>query len=382
MIPLQKQWKDHMASTAGEGKDAHKVVPDAFAFTERLIATNPRYFQAFPMLKNRFDNLKNKSYLAHEFFNSDWTPLAFSNMSDQMDDAKLSFAASADFIELVPAVNVTKEQGVFLDETSDPKLRQSLYDIMVNQTFRKDLWIKGTIQAQSHEIKSGILDLRVMLLTPIQDVELKAKGHLGTVDLADKIYTPVLSAMNSHEIMTVEQLHLATRPLGIAVNSLFEVVTLLGSKGDVTFVQSDEVFAKAYPQTRTHNRNIMYKSKGGNSIHTLASPVSGGGHTVKRFEQLFLLAMEDGFSTAIELSTCTWRILDYSGQRLLKDGKALETVDENLDELYPVHFKTRKSFGDMIRKLSDTSSHKTSQLLGTSSFKNPSMAVQKSLNVA
>ena len=50
--------------------------------------------------------------------------------------------------------------------------------------------------------------------------------------------------------------------------------------------------------------------------------------------------------------------------------------------VYPAHVRTRKSFGDMTRKLSDTSSHKSPQFLGTSSFRNPSMASQNSLKVA
>ena len=50
--------------------------------------------------------------------------------------------------------------------------------------------------------------------------------------------------------------------------------------------------------------------------------------------------------------------------------------------IYPVHVRTRKSLGDMMRKLSDTSSHKSTRFLGTSSFMNPSMAAQNSLKVA
>ena len=58
-------------------------------------------------------------------------------------------------------------------------------------------------------------------------------------------------------------------------------------------------------------------------------------------------------------------------------------VKEKIEDLvYPAHVRTRKSFGDMTRKLSDTSSHKSPQFLGTSSFRNPSMASQNSLKVA
>ena len=66
-----------------------------------------------------------------------------------------------------------------------------------------------------------------------------------------------------------------------------------------------------------------------------------------------------------------------------QDGKCvfLSSGSEAI-ELYSVHVRTRKSLGDMMRKLSDTSSHRSPQFLGTSSFKKPSIAVQNSLNVA
>ena len=60
----------------------------------------------------------------------------------------------------------------------------------------------------------------------------------------------------------------------------------------------------------------------------------------------------------------------------------LTSEPENPLVIYPAHVRTRKSFGDMTRKLSDTSSHKSPQFLGTSSFRNPSMASQNSLKVA
>ena len=65
------------------------------------------------------------------------------------------------------------------------------------------------------------------------------------------------------------------------------------------------------------------------------------------------------------------------------DGPAnLVTAISAAMKVYPAHVRTRKSFGDMTRKLSDTSSHKSPQFLGTSSFRNPSMASQNSLKVA
>ena len=77
------------------------------------------------------------------------------------------------------------------------------------------------------------------------------------------------------------------------------------------------------------------------------------------------------------------------GQQLRYLRRNLGHIEAMLDilpgqkiPLYPVHVRTRNPLGDMIRKLSDTSSHKPPQFLGTSSFKKPSIVVQNSLNVA
>ena len=48
--------------------------------------------------------------------------------------------------------------------------------------------------------------------------------------------------------------------------------------------------------------------------------------------------------------------------------------------VYPVHPRIRKSFGLMMRKLSETSSHKVCQFFGTSSRRKFSIASQKSRN--
>ena len=99
--------------------------------------------------------------------------------------------------------------------------------------------------------------------------------------------------------------------------------------------------------------------------------------------------IDTGFGSTVTGNTAT------GNQRGLTTGEgstvAHNTVTNNVVGIdasnnsaliYPAHVRTRKSFGDMTRKLSDTSSHKSPQFLGTSSFRNPSMASQNSLKVA
>ena len=54
---------------------------------------------------------------------------------------------------------------------------------------------------------------------------------------------------------------------------------------------------------------------------------------VPRFHQLFLLALQLGKKSEAEQAAFTWGLLSAQGQRGVKDGKVLETPEENIAEL-------------------------------------------------
>lgn len=77
----------------------------------------------------------------------------------------------------------------------------------------------------------------------------------------------------------------------------------------------------------------MLKARASADIAYLASPVTGGGFMVSRFAQLFVMAIQQGKKQPIEWAQFAWNILASQGQRILKEGKPLETPEENLAEL-------------------------------------------------
>ena len=61
--------------------------------------------------------------------------------------------------------------------------------------------------------------------------------------------------------------------------------------------------------------------------------MSGGGIWVARFEQLFLRALRHGREKPEDLAKEAWSVLAKEGQQIIKDGKALESAEDNLNEL-------------------------------------------------
>jgi hypothetical protein len=54
---------------------------------------------------------------------------------------------------------------------------------------------------------------------------------------------------------------------------------------------------------------------------------------VPRFQQLFLLARAQGRKQPQEWASFCWQIVSAQGQRLIKDGKPLQGLEENVAEL-------------------------------------------------
>ncbi|MCX7171985.1 MAG: class I SAM-dependent methyltransferase [Proteobacteria bacterium] len=125
-------------------------------------------------------------------------------------------------------------------------------------------------------------------------------------------------------------LHETTRDF--MVNQQFRRDYLVGA-GPLLTVQDDATTTKVRKRTDKLNAVLCGKARGGNDVNFLASPVTGGGISVSRVQQLFLLALAEGKKQPAEWPEHVWRILVMQGHRALKDGKALESAEENLAEL-------------------------------------------------
>ncbi len=86
--------------------------------------------------------------------------------------------------------------------------------------------------------------------------------------------------------------------------------------------------------TRQFNTAIMKRARFSTELGQLASPVTGGGVSVARFSQLFLLAAQEGDE---DPARYVWDLLSGQGHRLIKEGKIIEDAEGNMAELKSLH---------------------------------------------
>lgn len=333
--PIRHLMTEHADVFANEGQGVVNRVNGALEFTEKLLATSPIYTRVNPNVAERFKTIKEQKrhYLAHEYFNRDWHPMHFGTMADWLAPAKLSYACSANYIEHIDALNLTAEQQAFMKEITDPMFRETVRDFMVNQQFRKDYWVKGARKLDSVEHALAWRQERVLLVTHRTDIVLEVKGALGESVMSEAIYTPILDFLSDHKPRTIGQVEQGVVGAGLTFAQIIEAFTILAGAGHLVSSQNEAVFAKVRKSTDKLNTCLIEKARSHGEISYLASPVTGGGININRFQQLFLLALSQGKKQPAEWAQQTWQILALQGQKILKEGKALESAEENIAEL-------------------------------------------------
>jgi SAM-dependent methyltransferase len=333
--PMRHLLSEHAETIGADGQGIISRVRNALEFSEKLLAVNPAFARANPQIAERLKSIKgqDQTYLAHEYFNREWEPMHFSTMAKWLTGAKLNFACSANFLDHFDFLNLTNEQQAFLGEITDPMFRETTRDFIVNQQFRRDYWVKGARKLSASERAEQCRDLKMVLVTPRVEVPTKVSAVLGEASLNEAVYSPILDLLADHRPQSVREIEEALTNKGIGLPHIVQAITILAGAGHLTMAQDAAIAAQVKKQTDQLNRYFMRKARGTNDIGYLASPVTGGGVSVNRFQQLFLLAGTEGMESPDEWAKYAWQILSAENQRVLKDGKALESAEQNLAEL-------------------------------------------------
>ena len=332
--PLRQLMNDHFETLGSEGGGVVSRIDSALEFAHQLLESNPRYLKINPSMEERLKTIREqkREYLAHEFFNRDWNPMYFSELAKSLTDIRLDYVASANLLDRVDVVNLSEDQRKLLDSIPNRMLRETARDFMFNQQFRRDYWIKGARQLTKYEQVRQQRELEVVLITHPSDIELKVTGVAGEAKLQEGVYNPLIELLQGQKVMRLGDLHESLASKNIAFGTILEATMILAAKGYLSPVAKHKG-AITRDATRKLNTYLMDYALSSPDITFLASPITGGGIKVGRFEQMFLRSRAQGKKTSDEWARDAWATLAQQGERLLKDGTVLDTEEKNLLEL-------------------------------------------------
>ncbi|CAB3807412.1 hypothetical protein LMG28690_06797 [Paraburkholderia caffeinilytica] len=251
MLPVRELMNCHFQASAR--LNAHSGVPAetqarthiaaALDFVKTVVATQPGYAVVNPQLDERVDALckENTHYLAHEYFNRDWQPMTFSQVTSSLAASGLTYDCSADYRDHVDEINLNPAQCA-------------------------------------------------LLALPRASVLLTVRGALGEATLPESSYGPILDALASHQPARLAVIENSVRGVGITFPFIVKAVTLLAGAGVLLNVQDEAHVDLARPSSDRLNAAICEQALQHGDVQFLVSPVSGSGVFIPRVPQLFLLA--------------------------------------------------------------------------------------------
>lgn len=323
-------------------------IDHALAKIQGLFDTNSMYARVNPMLKERFEGVRKQSrpYIAHEYFNRDWTIFYHTEVAAELRGAKLDYATTVEVFEHLDYFNLSAEQQTLLQETGNPDHREVMRDFITNRQFRRDLYVKGRLPLDASERMARLMAMRFVLTTPDDGIQRNVLTPLGKLALTSDVFDPLIAAL-ARGPRTLAQLVEDDALRALAHTAIVEAITVLIGQNHVQPCLPPAGDAERAKSTAAFNTAVMERALRGGDLQFVASPLTGGGYQIGRFEQLFLLAEQRQLDPAAFVAEC----LAARGEVLVRNGQALTSPEENLAHLRERHEAFRQRIMPILRQL-------------------------------
>ena len=291
-----------------------QLLGNAVALFQRLKNGNAALFEAMPGLAGRIDGLKElaPAYLVQEYLHSNWTPLWFSDVADEMRAAKLDFVASATLPEnLLPAMLPDPLKAV-IAEVADPMAQQDVIDCAINQSFRRDLLARG--RRRRFQAAPGAADLIVHPLQRPQGETVAIKTSFGEFTLKAQIYAPIFDALENGPKKIGELLGQQNQ------SNVLQALILLAHGGHVAILRDAP---REFASAQRFNRACAAAVLTGAPYNYLAAPAIGSAVAARDVDLMLLGLKDQGFARG-ELGDKLIEALGRLGRKLLRDGQPVE----------------------------------------------------------
>ena len=308
-------------------------VEEALKFTEKIISKPQGYFQRVPDVKQIFENTKkhNHDYLAHEYFNRDWICMYFNEVAEMFQAAKVDFACTAELLEKREKYLFPADYIEFLNTIENPIMREQVKDYFFNRQFRKDISVRGGIKISPIVRMKNIIATTYVLndKNPLpKTINVMRTAINLNETFSEKLYE--YFAADNFRPKNFEEFSKKNPEFSLA--SLEEMLVILVYAGKISPCQNEDTVKKVEKPCHSLNKYICERAKYADEIQFLASPVTGGGIVLNRFERIFIAAIFDGLNNVEEIAKYTWKVFQSQGQSLISNGKPLTTAEENIAE--------------------------------------------------
>lgn len=332
MAPVQRLMKEFETRMCSPTKSSKDKVSESLDFINKFTASDPMLTKVNTQIGLRLEQLKSQdpTYLAHEYFNSNWNPMYFTETAELLNGAKLQFVSSAHNYDLLDFLNFLPEQIDFINSIQDTDFKELIKDFMVARQFRRDYWVKGAVPLSKKAIESEVRATKIVLsIVPDQfDFQIKTNNSMN---LDKNIYQPVIDFLSDYKVKTIGDLFSFMHSKGFTPQVLSQVINVLFAKETISIVPDSYVQSKVHKRIKAFNNSVLSDEKF-DSIKTVSTPLTGGGVSFDPMQLLALKFYTTGNKDKVAIFNNLKNHIKISGQVLNKNGQAI-TKESDIDQL-------------------------------------------------
>jgi hypothetical protein len=161
-------------------------VAQGLARMNELAKIDLGYFARQPTARQALEQYGKRpvNYLAHEMLNADWSLFYSADVAEEMAATKLDFVGSATLPDNHLDLLFPPEGIAVIDSQPDTRLKQLFQDFLLNQGFRRDVFVRGHAHLPAAEIQRHREDQVVAAgrSLAILEPKIKVPRGLATVD--------------------------------------------------------------------------------------------------------------------------------------------------------------------------------------------------------
>jgi SAM-dependent methyltransferase len=317
-LPFQatvKQFQHHL----GDGQPALDAARKLFA---ELQAAGAIYPQVQPNLATRLEMMASQdpAYLLHEYNHSEWQPQYADQVIRRAATLDLEFLGSASLPDGFTGLLPEAFRPLLLQQ-SEPDRRELVRDLLINQSFRRDVYVKGRDPLWNMEASGRLHSLELILQSPLPDPQADDayKFQLGWGEVRGNVawFNACLRSLSEAPctIASLEE-HLRQSGQPTPTPELLQNIALLLHQGLIALRPP----ARDPAPAQEFNRHLATLVAEGGPYRGLASPVSGDMIAVHEPQMMLLHAALRG-AEGEALATALDQNLRQLQRGLRKDGR-------------------------------------------------------------
>ncbi|MGB7565659.1 MAG: class I SAM-dependent methyltransferase [Prochlorococcaceae cyanobacterium] len=304
-----------------------KALETARTTLQALAGNDQLLGRSLPQLDAELDGIgamRNTSYLLGEYGTDSWAPLYVAEMHGRCQEHKLTFLATATLPELFEELLPEPSRSLVAKETN-PTLHQVLFDLAINQSFRRDIFVKGPLPLRKHQREQALSELSITLMSTQPASQKRITTSFNELEL-DATLTGAIESALAEGPCTVGDLCLV---LGRGVSDLLLTLALLIHHGRIALHRGASTASAATTTTALAvNRRLRDLMQEGHIFDFLVAPAIGAALGFSPLEALVLETIEQGLDDETAIGCVLMGLDAISGH--LNDAAGLPIHDPQL----------------------------------------------------